>query len=123
MPPISDHVTPGVSDIGRARAFYVRAIATLGLPLLWETATMLIFGVRGGEDFGLQLDAAGLRHGTHVAARARDRSAVDRFRAEALAAGGADAGAPGLRPEHAGTSYAAFVNDPDGNRLEAVSHG
>ena len=47
---------------------------------------------------------------------------MERFHAEALAVGGSDAGAPGLRPEYHGSYYAAFVNDPDGNRLEVVFH-
>lgn len=122
MPSIFDHVTLGIYDMRRARQFYNHVMPALGLPLLWENATMLTYGVEGGEDFGLQLDGASARHGTHVAFRAPDRDSVDRFHACALAAGGADAGAPGLRPEYSATYYAAFVTDPDGNRLEAVCH-
>jgi catechol 2,3-dioxygenase-like lactoylglutathione lyase family enzyme len=57
-----------------------------------------------------------------VAFRAPDRASVDRFHSEALAAGARDDGAPGLRPEYHGSYYAAFVIDPDGNRIEAVCH-
>mgnify|MGYP003670086382 FL=1 len=114
MSALFDHVTLGVSDIARARAFYNRIMPTLGVPLLWETATM--------QDFGLQRDSASARHGTHVAFTAPDRTSVDRFHAEALAAGGQDAGAPGLRPQYQGRYYAAFILDPDGNRIEAVFH-
>jgi catechol 2,3-dioxygenase-like lactoylglutathione lyase family enzyme len=123
MPSIFDHVTLGISDLARARAFYGPVMASLDLPLLWENATMLTYGIKGGEDFGLQLDRGTARHGCHVAFRAASRAAVDRFHAAALAAGGLDAGPPGLRPEYQGAYYAAFVNDPDGNRLEAVFHG
>ena len=123
MSSIFDHVTLGVGDLRKARDFYNRVMPELGLPLLWENATMLTYGVEGGQDFGLQLDKGGARHGTHVAFSASDRETVDRFHAAALSAGGSDAGAPGLRPEYQGSYYAAFVNDPDGNRIEAVYHG
>ena len=59
---------------------------------------------------------------THIALAARDRAAVDAFHAAALAAGGTDHGAPGLRPEYHPTYYGAFVLDPDGYNLEAVCH-
>ncbi|MBU2359908.1 MAG: VOC family protein, partial [Alphaproteobacteria bacterium] len=94
MPSIFDHVTLGVSDIAAARHFYTAVMAALGLPLLWENETMLTYGA-GDEDFGLQLDTAEARHGTHVAFRASDRASVDRFHASALNAGGTDDGAHG----------------------------
>ena len=122
MASMFDHVTLGVSDIARARRFYLPVMAALDLPLAWENATMLTFSTPEGEDFGVQQDRAGPRHGTHVAFLAKSRATVDRFHAAALAAGGTDAGAPGLRPAYAATYYAAFVTDPDGNRLEAVCH-
>jgi len=59
---------------------------------------------------------------THVAFSAPDRASVDAFHEAALAAGGTDNGAPGLRPHYHETYYAAFVHDPDGNNLEAVCH-
>ena len=58
----------------------------------------------------------------HVALRADDRAAVDAFHAAALAAGGRDNGAPGLRPQYHPGYYGAFVFDPDGNNVEAVHH-
>ena len=60
--------------------------------------------------------------GQHIAFRAGNRAAVDAFYREALAAGGTDNGAPGLRPHYHPSYYAAFVLDPDGHRLEAVCH-
>ena len=95
-------------------------MASLGLPLLWENATMLTYGVDGGEDFGLQLDRSDARHETHVAFRAADRDSVDRFHAEALAAGGVDAGAPGIRPAYFGT-YFSRPSSPI--RMETGSSG
>ncbi|MGE0725819.1 MAG: VOC family protein, partial [Alphaproteobacteria bacterium] len=59
-------------------------------------------------------------NGVHVCFAAPDRAAVDAFHRAALAAGGADDGAPGLRPEYHQDYYGAFVRDPDGNKIEAV---
>jgi len=59
--------------------------------------------------------------GHHVALRTRTRESVDRFFAEAVAAGASPDGAPGLRPEYAPNYYAAFVRDPDGHRIEVVT--
>jgi catechol 2,3-dioxygenase-like lactoylglutathione lyase family enzyme len=59
--------------------------------------------------------------GYHVCLRARDTEAIDAFHAAAIAAGGLSDGAPGLRPQHGEGYYAAFVRDPDGNRIEAVT--
>jgi catechol 2,3-dioxygenase-like lactoylglutathione lyase family enzyme len=56
----------------------------------------------------------------HVAFRAPNRKAVDRFHAAGLKAGGRDNGAPGVRPDYSPTYYAAFLIDPDGNNVEAV---
>src|SRR5262249_2065575 len=57
----------------------------------------------------------------HVGLRVRTIELVDAFHAAALAAGGSSDGAPGLRPHHGEGYYAAFVRDPDGNRIEAVT--
>jgi catechol 2,3-dioxygenase-like lactoylglutathione lyase family enzyme len=66
-------------------------------------------------------DDTGLRNnGVHVCLRAPTMAAVDAFHAAALAAGGASDGSPGLRPHHGEGYYAAFIRDPDGNRIEAV---
>jgi len=121
MSSVIDHVTLGVSDFETARRFYDRVMPALGFQCLWEKPSMNAYGVEGGDDFGLQVDDSSSRRGTHVAFRAPDRASVDRFYSEALAAGGRDDGAPGLRPYH-GSYYAAFVIDPDGNRIEAVCH-
>jgi predicted lactoylglutathione lyase len=60
-------------------------------------------------------------HGTHICLRARSTDAVDAFHKAALATGGGDDGKPGLRPHYLQTYYAAFVTDPDGNRIEVVT--
>lgn len=120
MPVIIDHVTLGVSDFEKTRQFYDRVLPTLGLRCIWEKPSMAAYGIGRNDDFGLIGDVGSSRRGTHVAFRAPDRESVHRFHAEALAAGGQDNGPPGLRPEYHDTYYAAFVLDPEGNRIEAV---
>jgi catechol 2,3-dioxygenase-like lactoylglutathione lyase family enzyme len=60
--------------------------------------------------------------GAHIAFTAQDRAIVDRFHAEAVAAGGKDNGQPGIRPNYHANYYGAFVLDPDGHNIEAVCH-
>lgn len=120
MSDIIDHVTLGVSDFERTRRFYDRIMSALGLQCVWEKPSMAAYGIGRNDDFGLIGDAGKSRRGTHIAFRAPDRASVDRFHSEALAAGGRDDGKPGLRPEYHDTYYAAFVIDPEGNRIEAV---
>lgn len=117
-----DHVQLVVPDLEAAWRFYAAALAALEIPL----------GGRGEDHFWYDElfvstrtspEAAGELTGrVHLAFQARDRAAVDRFHAAALAAGGTDHGAPGERPYHPGY-YAAFVLDPAGNNVEAVHHG
>jgi catechol 2,3-dioxygenase-like lactoylglutathione lyase family enzyme len=122
MPSILDHISLGVSDYEKARQFYNRVLPTLGIAIVWEKPNMVAYGIDGDDQFGLQADTAAPRTGTHVAFRAPNRDSVNRFHAEALAAGALDNGLPGVRPDYSGTYYAAFVFDPDGNRIEAVFH-
>jgi catechol 2,3-dioxygenase-like lactoylglutathione lyase family enzyme len=113
-----DHIGVRVSDLAASTAFYRQALAPLGFALQSEDASSA--GLQGGEA-SLWLYAGGAGHGgTHIAFRAGDRAVVDRFHRAALAAGGRDNGAPGLRADYAPTYYAAFVTDPDGNNIEAV---
>jgi catechol 2,3-dioxygenase-like lactoylglutathione lyase family enzyme len=58
----------------------------------------------------------------HIAYLVRDRATVNAFHAVALAHGGRDEGAPGLRPHYHLNDYGAYVRDPDGNKLQAVCH-
>ncbi|UDQ91324.1 VOC family protein [Xanthobacter autotrophicus] len=110
-----DHIQLVVRDLGAARRFYGAALAALGVPVMdgdgYFYADELF--VSTGEP---------LTGRAHLAFQAPDRETVQRFYDAALAAGGTDNGAPGLRPYHA-DYYAAFVLDPDGNNIEAVYHG
>lgn len=130
---IIDHLNIGVSDAARSKAFYEAALAPLGLKLLHT------FSPEDAEEGGEQQKTRGTIHGfgrqykplfwivgnarvgeaTHFAFKARTRAEVDAFHAAALAAGGTDNGAPGLRRYHE-NYYAAFIHDPDGINIEAV---
>jgi catechol 2,3-dioxygenase-like lactoylglutathione lyase family enzyme len=115
-----DHVSLGVTDIERSKAFYDRALRPLGVERLYaESATDAGYGVHPKAFFWIG-QRASVRTGTHVAFFAPDRSVVDRFYAEAMAAGGRDNGPPGLRPRYHANYYGAFVLDPDGHNIEAV---
>lgn len=122
MSTVLDHVTLGVSDFDETRKFYDRVLPALGFRCIWDKPTMAAYGIGREDDFGLIADKGQARHGTHVAFRAPDRDSVRQFHTEALKAGGRDNGAPGLRPEYHATYYAAFIIDPEGNRIEAVCH-
>jgi catechol 2,3-dioxygenase-like lactoylglutathione lyase family enzyme len=117
-----DHVGIGVSDYQAAKAFYERALAPLGITLLMEPMGRAAgFGEHGKPFFFLEADRAPVT-GLHVAFHAKDRATVDAFHAAALAAGGTDNGAPGVRETYHPTYYGAYVLDPDGNNVEAVCH-
>ncbi|CAN5725699.1 VOC family protein [soil metagenome] len=118
------HLSFGVADLERAAAFYDAILAPLGCVRVWSHANGAGFGAPGGGDKlalfpqGRPITPPG--PGFHLAFDAPDRAAVDAFHAAALALGGADRGAPGLRPHYGATYYAAFITDLDGYRLEAV---
>ena len=123
-----DHIGLSVTDFERAKAFYHAALKPLGLGAIMEVTAEETGGdARAG--FGENDKAffwigtgAKPRGGTHVAFAAKSRAEVEAFYRAALAAGGRDNGAPGLRPEYHPNYYGAFVFDPDGNNIEAVCH-
>jgi catechol 2,3-dioxygenase-like lactoylglutathione lyase family enzyme len=124
-----DHVGFAVSDAERSRCFYTAALAPLGIGLIVTAApdqteaggTAHGFGLDGNPFFWIG-DNERVGEGTHVAFAVSTREQVDAFHAAALAAGGRDNGAPGLRPQYHPNYYAAFVLDPDGANVEAVCH-
>lgn len=116
-----DHVGFSVKDFAASRAFYKAALAPLGIGVVMEGDGYVGFGEPGKPEFWLgQSDNVTTR--VHVAFRAANRALVRAFYAAAIAAGGKDNGAPGLRPEYHPTYYGAFVLDPDGHNIEAVCH-
>lgn len=123
-----DHIGFGVCDLDRSRAFYAAALAPLGMTVAMEVTAAetgaeghVGFGVAGKPFFWIGSGRA-LSGGLHVAFAAPDRATVDAFYAAALAAGGRDNGAPGLRAHYHPHYYGAFVLDPDCNNIEAVCH-
>jgi len=119
-----DHISVGVSDLERSARFYEATLATLGLSRLVTRPATIGFG-KSYPEFWINLRAGMPKvapgSGTHICLRARSAADIDAFHAAALTAGGASDGAPGPRPHDRVTYYAAFVLDPDGNRIEAVT--
>ena len=119
-----DHISVGVSDLDRAAKFYEAALAPLGLTRLVTRPATVGFG-KAYPEFWINLRTGMPRvaaeSGVHICLRARSAADVDAFHAAALACGGASDGAPGLRQHDRVRYYAAFVLDPDGNRVEAVT--
>src|SRR5262249_54663933 len=119
-----DHVSIAVRDLAAATRFYETLLATVGYAKLVARADTVGFGKRY-PDFWLNhrpgMQTVTADSGAHVCLRAPSTEAVDAFHAAALANGAADDGAPGRRPEYSDGYYAAFVRDPDGNRIEAVT--
>ena len=118
------HVSLGTNDAGRAKAFYDPVLAVLGIAegkrrggSVDYSAAAIGFSLEQPVDG----EPASVGNGVHVCFVAESRAAVDEFHRIALAHGGTDAGAPGLRPEYDANYYGAFVRDPDGNKIEAVS--
>jgi catechol 2,3-dioxygenase-like lactoylglutathione lyase family enzyme len=122
-----DHAGFPVSDYARSKAFYLQALAPLGYALVMEVqqhendAPAAGFGANGKPDLWIGGEG-GLQRPIHIAIAAQDRAAVDAFYRAAIAAGGKDNGALGLRPHYHPNYYAAFVLDPDGHNIEAVCH-
>jgi len=116
-----DHVTANVGDFQQAKRFYEQALAPLGYSVQMEFENAAGFGTGEGiPDFWISSSPE--RGATHVALSAADRAAVDGFHEAAMAAGAKDNGAPGVRADYHENYYAAYVHDPDGNNIEAVSH-
>lgn len=118
------HVSFGTSDLGRARKFYDPVMEILGMRRSPQDENAVGYGA-GITVFSLNLPADGAEassgNGVHVAFEVETRAAVEAFFRVALEHGGKDNGPPGLRPEYDRNYYAAFVLDPDGNKLEALT--
>lgn len=117
-----DHVSIPVRNLAKAMAFYDAVLGTLGMMRLDTRPATAGYGKRYSEIWiNLRPAFAASNDGHHVCLRARDTQLVDAFHAAALTEGGTSDGAPGPRPHFGEGYYAAFVRDPDGNRLEAVA--
>lgn len=119
-----DHVKIGVRDYAASKAFYLQALAPLGVRPVGE----------GEPSYGIELcrpddtvsfilfEAKEKPAHLHIAFAAASREQVDAFYHAAIGAGARDNGSPGLRPRYHANYYAAFVIDPDGHNIEAVCH-
>lgn len=118
-----DHVKFGVSDFAASRAFYLRALAPIGIKVVAEGEPTYGIELSADDSTSLVLfETAQKPAHLHIAFKADSRAQVDAFHRAALAAGGKDHGAPGLRPHYHANYYAAFVLDPDGHNIELVCH-
>jgi catechol 2,3-dioxygenase-like lactoylglutathione lyase family enzyme len=119
-----DHVSIPVSRLAESAEFYERVLATIGLKRLVDRRSTVGFGKKYPE-FWLNarpgMTPAADDTGSHVCLRAPSADAVKAFHETALAAGGRDAGAPGLRKASVTIYFGAFIFDPDGNKIEAVT--
>lgn len=123
-----DHTGVTVSNFAKSKAFYTQALSAIGYSLLMELPASVTghgdfagFGEPPKPDFWIGSGSPN-QPGIHVAFRVPSRALVDAFYRAAMAAGGRDNGAPGLRPHYHPTYYGAFVLDPDGHNIEAVCH-
>ncbi|HEY4103828.1 MAG TPA: VOC family protein [Polyangiaceae bacterium] len=130
MPDLIDHIGINVSDYARAKEFYAKALAPLGVSLLMEYEGVAGFGrdkkpelwLGAGKTNFQSDDQVEVITPIHVCLAARSRAEVDAFHAAALAAGGRDNGAPGVRAQYHPGYYGAFALDLDGHNVEAVFH-
>lgn len=118
------HVSLGTADLDRARIFYDAVMQPLGLTRTLDVEDAVGYGA-GITVFSLNLPADGQPavpgNGVHIAFEVEKRALVDAFFDIAIAHGAVGDGAPGLRPQYDDHYYAAFVRDPDGNKIEALT--
>lgn len=125
-----DHLGFNVGDYAASRDFYRQALAPLGYGIVMEVSRDMTsgyegcgFGPPGRPHFWVgNSGSGGHAGGMHIAFAAKSRAEVDAFHAAAIAAGGRDNGAPGLRPHYHPDYYGAFVIDINGHNIEAVCH-
>ena len=124
-----DHVSLGVADLARSRAFYDAVLTPLGYGRRYDADDASGYGPSRSHPlkeqalpFWIGHEPGGVSCSGHVCFRAPRRAAVDAFHKVGLAAGGRDNGAPGIRAHYHPNYYGAFVLDPDGHNIEAVCH-
>ena len=118
---ILDHIGFNVSDFPKSKAFFVEALQPLGIGIVSEGEGWAMIGREQKPQFWF--GSFGNPPGPiHLAFSAKNREQVRQFHRAALAAGGKDNGAPGVRAQYHPNYYAAFVIGPDGHNIEAVCH-
>lgn len=119
-----DHISIGVSDLERSSGFYAAVLGALGMTRLVAREGTIGFGKRYPEvwlNHRPSMAPVATATGIHICLRARSEDIVRAFHTAALAHGGSDDGPPGPRQAAMTPYFAAFVRDPDGNRLEAAT--
>lgn len=116
-----DHIGFCVTNLAKSKAFYLQALQPLGVEVAMEGPYGVGLGRNHKPSLWLSETKERPAH-LHLAFVADTRAQVDAFHAAALAAGGKDNGAPGIRPHYHANYYGAFVLDPDGHNVEAVCH-
>ena len=116
-----DHVVFGVTDYAASKAFFLKALEPLGIAVVMEGPLGIELSSDGKSSLCICPSEERPAH-LHLAFRAANRRQVEAFHGAALAAGGKDNGAPGLRPHYHANYYAAFVIGPDGHNIEVVCH-
>jgi catechol 2,3-dioxygenase-like lactoylglutathione lyase family enzyme len=116
-----DHVVFGASDYAASKAFFLESLEPLGVAIVHEGPLGVELSADGKSSLCIRRADEKPSH-LHLAFTAANRRQVDAFHSAALAAGGTDHGAPGLRPNYHANYYAAFVIGPDGHNVEVVCH-
>jgi catechol 2,3-dioxygenase-like lactoylglutathione lyase family enzyme len=120
-----DHISIAVRDIKAADSFYTALLATIDMPKLREWPGAAVGYGKKYPEFWINVRPAmpgvAADSGVHICLRAPSKAAVEAFHAVALANGGTSDGEPGFRKKYNPRYYAAFIRDPDGNRVEAVT--
>jgi catechol 2,3-dioxygenase-like lactoylglutathione lyase family enzyme len=117
---VYDHIGLKVKSLDASVLFYRAVLGVLGHVLHSQDEASASFGPPGEPAFWLYLSKAAVGPGIHIAFRAPERAAVDRFHKVGIQAGGRDHGEPGVRADYGPQYYASFLIDPDGNNVEAV---
>jgi catechol 2,3-dioxygenase-like lactoylglutathione lyase family enzyme len=118
---VFDHIEIGVTNLEASKAFFLEALAPLGVAVAMEVSDAV--GLGQDHKPSLWLGAAAVKPAPlHLAFAAENRAQLDEFHRRALTAGGKDNGPPGLRPHYHANYYAAFVIGPDGHNVEVACH-
>jgi catechol 2,3-dioxygenase-like lactoylglutathione lyase family enzyme len=122
---VIDHISIAVRDLKKGEVFYTALLVAVGMTKLREWPDAAIGFGKKYPEFWINkrtaMDRVADDSGVHICLRAPDTASVDAFHAAALKAGGSSDGPPGLRAKYHTNYYAAFIRDPDGNRIEAVT--
>ena len=115
-----DHVGYEVSDLQRSARFYDAVFYALGVRRMLESEQAVAYGINAPQFWIVMRGRTPAAGYGHVALQASGRAAVDAAHRAGLAAGGADDGSPGPRPQYGRRYYAGYLRDPDGLRVEVV---